>query len=76
MSKFYLMQKFLGLFNVPGEGFVAELSDGEKSALYDRQGLQYLIVDRKQKGLDAQAAAEALVSMNSLEGSLNHHVHS
>jgi len=64
------MQKFLGLYNVPGEGFVAELCDGDNSALYDRQGLQYLILDRKQKGLNSDAAAEALMSMNSLEDSI------
>ena len=61
-------QQFAGLFDLPGEGFVAQLRDHDGTLLYDRQGLQYLILKRKQQGLDASAAEEALTRINSLGG--------
>ena len=62
-----LMEEFTGLFNLPGEGFVAQLRNGGQSSLYDRQGLQYLILQRKQEGQDAEAAEQALARMNSVQ---------
>ena len=64
------MEKFTGLFNLPGEGFVAQLRDGTRSSLYDRQGLQYLILQRKQEGKNAEAAEEALARMNSVQSTI------
>ena len=56
-----------GFFNLPGEGVIVELRlpDGE-SLLYSRQGLQYRIVDRKQKGHDTAVEETALAQMNVL----------
>ena len=65
-----LMEEFTGLFNLPGEGFVAQLRNGGKSSLYDRQGLQYLILQRKQEGQDAEAAEQALARMNSVQNTI------
>lgn len=61
------MEEFTGLFNLPGEGFVAQLRNGGRSSLYDRQGLQYLILQRKQEGGDTEAAEQALARMNSVQ---------
>ena len=61
------MEEFTGLFNLPGEGFIAELRTGSIATLYDRQGLQYLILKRKQAGQDAQAAEQALGRINTLQ---------
>ncbi len=65
-----LMEEFTGLFNLPGEGFVAQLRNGGQSSLYDRQGLQYLILQRKQEGQDAEAAEQALARMNAVQNTI------
>ena len=65
-----LMEEFTGLFNLPGEGFVAQLRNGGQSSLYDRQGLQYLILQRKQEGQDAEAAEQALARMNAVQSTI------
>ena len=62
-----LMEEFTGIFHLPGEGFIAELRDGAGANLYDRQGLQYLILERKQSGEDSQAAEQALGRLNTLQ---------
>ena len=58
--------EFSGLFNLPGEGFVAQLRTPKGTVLYDRQGLQSLILQRKESGLDTRAAEEALTRINTL----------
>ena len=62
--------EFLGLFNLPGEGFIAQLRDSTGTILYDKQGLQFLILQRKELGLEARAAEEALARINSLSETL------
>ena len=56
----------MGLFNLPGEGFIAQLRDSTGTILYDKQGLQFLILQRKELGLEARAAEEALARINTL----------
>ena len=63
-------QEFLGLFNLPGEGFIAQLRDPTGTVLYDKQGLQFLILQRKELGLETQAAEEALARINTLSETL------
>ena len=60
------IEKFTGLFNLPGEGFVAQIRIGTDARLYDRQGLQHLILERKQTGKDVLALEKALIQMNSV----------
>ena len=62
--------KFSGLFDLPGEGFVAQLRDSTSTVLYDKQGLQFLILQRKELGLEARAAEEALARINTLSENL------
>ena len=62
--------EFAGLFNLPGEGFVAQLRDPTGTVLYDKQGLQFLILQRKELGLEARAAEEALARINTLSENL------
>jgi len=59
-------EQFTGLYNLPGEGFVAQIRIGADARLYDRQGLQHLILERKQTGKDVRALEEALIRMNSV----------
>jgi len=63
-------EQFTGLFNLPGEGFVAQIRIGTDARLYDRQGLQHLILKRKQTGENVGALEEALVRMNSVGDAL------
>ena len=63
-------QEFLGLFNLPGEGFIAQLRDPTGTGLYDKQGLQFLILQRKESGLETRAAEEALARINTLSETL------
>jgi len=59
-------EQFSGLFHLPGAGFVAQIRIGTDARLYDRQGLQHLILERKQTGEDARVLEEALIRMNSV----------
>ena len=63
-------QKFSGLFNLPGEGFIAQLRNSTGTVLYDKQGLQFLILQRKESGLETRAAEEALARINTLSVTL------
>ena len=63
-------QEFAGLFNLPGEGFVAQLRDSTGTILYDKQGLQFLILQRKESGLETRAAEAALARINTLSETL------
>ena len=63
-------QEFSGLFNLPGEGFVAQLRNSTGTVLYDKQGLQFLILQRKESGLEPRAAEEALARINTLSVTL------
>ena len=63
-------QEFSGLFNLPGEGFVAQLRNSTGTVLYDKQGLQFLILQRKESGLETRAAEEALARINTLSKTL------
>ena len=59
-------EQFTGLFDLPGEGFVAQIRIGTDARLYDRQGLQHLILERKQAGKDTSVLEKALIQMNSI----------
>ena len=63
-------QEFSGLFNLPGEGFIAQLRNSTGTLLYDKQGLQFLILQRKESGLETRAAEEALARINTLSVTL------
>jgi hypothetical protein len=57
--------RLVGIFSMPGEGLVVELSIEKGTALYDKQGLQYRIIERKQAGLDTSTEESALSQINS-----------
>lgn len=52
------------IYNLPGEGFVVELRQGGATHLFDRQGLQHRILEKKRHGLDASVEETALVRIN------------
>ncbi len=57
--------RLVGIFSMPGEGLVVELGLDSGTALFDRQGLQYRILQRKGQGLDTSTEESALTQMNS-----------
>ena len=57
--------RLVGIFSMPGEGLVVELGLEEGTALFDRQGLQFRIIQRKQVGLDTSTEESALTQINS-----------
>jgi hypothetical protein len=66
MTEQQVKVEFTGLFNLPGEGLVAELKYAGQAMLFDRQGLQSRILDLKQKGLDTSVEESALARINAL----------
>ncbi len=57
--------EILSLYNIMGEGFVVELRENNETYLYDRQGLQHRILDRKKNGIDTHEEERALAQINS-----------
>ena len=55
----------VGIFSMPGEGLVVELGFDGKTALFDKQGLQYRLIQRQQAGLDTSTEQSALSQINS-----------
>ncbi|HED13511.1 MAG TPA: hypothetical protein ENI62_07650 [Gammaproteobacteria bacterium] len=58
--------RFVCLYNVPGEGLVAELKIAGETLLFSRQGLQYRLLNCRQAGDDSSAEEQALERMNAL----------
>jgi len=56
--------RLVGIFSMAGEGLVVELGMEEGTALFDKQGLQYRIIQRQQAGLDTSTEEIALGQMN------------
>lgn len=65
MSKQGENTRLVGIFSMPGEGLVVELGVEGGTALFDRQGLQFRILQRKREGLDTSTEENALLQMNS-----------
>ena len=55
-----------GIYTLPGEGFVVELKQDGTTHLFDKQGLQFRIVTKKQLGLDASIEEKALARINNV----------
>ncbi len=53
-----------GIYNIPGGGFVVELRFANSSHLFDKQGLQYRIIEKRKKGIDAAVEEAALAQIN------------
>lgn len=57
--------EFVGLYVVPGEGTVVALKDSTGTQLFDRKGLQWRILDKKDKGYDSKVEEQALERIDS-----------
>ena len=58
--------EFLNLYDLPGEGLVAELRIGVESQLFDREGLQYRIITGNKENRDTSTEQAALARINAL----------
>ena len=67
--------KFANFYELPGEGVVAEFSNGNETFLFDIQGLQYRIIHLKQENRDASEEEKVLARLNSLN-TISTHSHS
>jgi hypothetical protein len=56
--------RLVGIFSMPGEGLVVELGFNDVTALFDRQGLQFRILQRKREGFDTSTEETALSHIN------------
>lgn len=56
--------EFEGFYDAMGEGVLASFLDEGVSKIFDRQGLQYRIVERKKDGFDTSVEETALTQMN------------
>lgn len=52
------------IYSLPGEGYVVELHQANSTYLFDKQGLQYRILEKKRHGLDATVEETALLQIN------------
>ena len=64
--------KFANFYELPGEGVVAEFSNGNETFLFDIQGLQYRIIHLKQENRDASEEEKVLARLNSLNNTVKH----
>jgi len=67
MPTYYNIEKevtLIEIINLPGEGFVAELRIDNASYMFDRQGLQHLIVEKRKNGINASVEENALARIN------------
>ncbi len=55
--------EFIGLYLIPGEGTVAALKGSRETQLFDKQGLEWLIIDKKKKGADTSVEEQALAQV-------------
>ncbi len=53
-----------GIYNIPGGGFVVELRFESSSYLFDKQGLQHRIIEKRKRGINASVEETALAQIN------------
>ena len=61
------MEKILGIYHLPGEGLIVEIQINSTVRLYDKQGIQHLILSGKKSGKDSSIAEKALAQLNILQ---------
>ena len=63
--------EFIGLYVIPGEGTVAALRESAETQLFDRQGLEWKIVDKKKTGGNTEVEEQALAQIRQINGTGN-----
>jgi len=57
------------MYIVPGEGTVVALRNSDGTQLYDKQGLEWRILDKQRKGMDSRVEEQALLRIRSHDSS-------
>ncbi len=52
-----------GIYSSPEEGFLVELHFGNTTHMFDKQGLQHRILEKKHLGIDASVEEAALAQI-------------
>ncbi len=55
--------EFIGLYVIPGEGTVAALREAAETQLFDKQGLEWKIIEKKKAGDDTEVEEQALAQI-------------
>ena len=63
--------EFIGLYVIPGEGTVAALRVRGETELFDKQGLEWIIVEKRKAGADSSVEEQALAQVKQNENSSN-----
>ncbi len=63
--------KFVGLYVIPGEGTVAALKSSRETQLFDKQGLEWIIIEKKKDGQDTSVEEQALAQVKQNDSSAN-----
>ena len=63
--------EFVGLYVIPGEGTVAALQDSSHTQLFDKQGLEWIIVEKKKISADTSVEERALAQVKQNDSSGN-----
>jgi len=63
--------ELVGLYIIPGEGTVAALKERAETQLFDKQGLEWKIVEKKKVGEDTSIEEKALAQVKQNEESGN-----
>ncbi len=56
-------RELIGLYLIPGEGTVAALKTSRETQLFDKQGLEWIIVEKKKTGEDTSVEEQALAQV-------------
>ncbi len=63
--------QFIGLYVIPGEGTVAAIRVNAETQLFDKQGLEWKIVEKKKIGADTSVEEQALAQVKQNDDSGN-----
>lgn len=63
--------EFIGLYFIPGEGTVAALKVLQETQLFDKQGLEWRIVEKKKSSTDTSVEELALAQVKQNESQAN-----
>lgn len=63
--------EFIGLYVIPGEGTVAAMRVDAETQLFDKQGLEWQIVEKKKNGADTSVEEQALAQVKQNDDSGN-----
>jgi hypothetical protein len=68
-NKLPAIYKFTQIYQMPGEGFIAEFRHLDNTKLFDLEGLRYRLLERRNSGDDTREEEKALAVLSNLDRS-------